>query len=98
MAAPNKKAKSKSSGSPRSYGEIYKSSAANAAPISGETIAAGPAAAVATAAAPARDAILKSSDEVDWQGEYGYVVDDLKRLGIVTAVIAGAIIVVGLFV
>jgi hypothetical protein len=97
MAAPNKKAKSKSSGSPRSYSEIYKSSAANPAAVSGGTVAAGSAAA-ATVAAPTREVVLKSSDEVDWRAEYGYVVADLKRLGIVTAVIAGAIIVVGLFV
>lgn len=85
--AKNTKKKQTSGGSPRSYSEVYKSSAASvAAPV---VVADGSAA----AAAPAR-----TSDEVDWKGEYGYVVADLKRLGIITAAIAGAIIVVGFFV
>lgn len=89
--AKNTKKKQTSGGSPSNYSEIYKKSAANAtAPI---VAADGGAAAAAAVAAPAR-----TSDEVDWKGEYGYVVDDLKRLGIITALIAGAIIVVGFFV
>ncbi|HRA67949.1 MAG TPA: hypothetical protein PL187_18105 [Caldilinea sp.] len=94
MAAPNKKTKSKSSGSPRSYSEIYKNSAATAAPIAGVSGSA------AAAAAPAavKDSATLGSDSVDWRGEYGYVVNDLKRLGLVTGIIAGGIIVVGFFV
>lgn len=92
MAPQNKKTKSKSSGSPRSYSEIYKSTAATAAPVAASTSAG------AVASAPAKDAKLLGSDSVDWRGEYGYVLDDLKRLGLVTAIIAGAIIVVGFFV
>ena len=88
--AKNTKKKQTSGGSPSNYSEIYKKSAANAAP---PVVAADAGAAAAAVAAPAR-----TSDEVDWKGEYGYVVNDLKRLGIITAFIAGAIIVVGFFV
>lgn len=97
MAAPNKKTKSKSSGSPRSYSEIYKNSAATAVPAASAPATAANTAAV-TAAAPAKEVQMLGSDSVDWKGEYGYVLDDLKRLGLVTAIIAGAIIVVGFFV
>lgn len=88
--AKNTRKKQNSGGSPSSYSEIYKKSASNAtAPI----VASDGSASAAAVAAPAR-----TSDEVDWKGEYGYVISDLKRLGLITALIAGAIIVVGFFV
>lgn len=43
-------------------------------------------------------AVLRTSDDVDWRGEYGYVLTDLRTLGIVTGVLVIAIVVVGLFV
>ena len=94
MAAQNKKTKSKSSGSPRSYSEIYKNSAATAAPIDGALASA----TVTAASASTKESATLGSDSVDWRGEYGYVVADLKRLGLVTAIIAGGIIIVGFFV
>jgi len=103
MAAPNKKTKSKSSGSPRSYSEIYKNSAATAAPA-GAPVAGAPAthsagaAATVAATATGKESATLGSDSVDWRGEYGYVLSDLKRLGLVTGIIAGAIIIVGFFV
>lgn len=85
-----KNTKKKSGGSPQNYSEVYKKSAA--------TVTAPIVAADGSATAAAAVAVQGSGDEVDWKGEYGYVINDLKRLGIVTAIIAGGIIVVGLFV
>lgn len=86
-----KNTKKKSGGSPQNYSEIYKKSASTVtAPIVASDGSATAAAAVA--------AHPGTGDDVDWKGEYGYVINDLKRLGIVTAVIAGGIILIGFFI
>ncbi len=89
----SKSNKKSSSGAPRSYSEVYKSSAATGAPAV-QTTAATPATKSATkTASPA----LSGSDTVDWYGEYGYVLSDLKLLGIVTAGLLVGIIVLSFF-
>ena len=41
-------------------------------------------------------AVKKGSDSVDWQGEYRYVVKDLRRLLIVSVALFALIVVIGL--
>ncbi len=92
--ASSKSSKKKSSGSPRSYSEVYKSSATTGAPVAPQSVSAGATKSVATrSSAPA----LASGETVDWWGEYGYVLNDLKYLGLVTLGLLIAIIVVGFF-
>jgi hypothetical protein len=88
--ASSKPPKKSSGGSPRSYSEIYKSS--SSAPAV-QTSAAASASKSAAKAAP----VLSTSDSVDWWGEYGYVLNDLKYLGLVTVGLLVAIVVVGFF-
>lgn len=79
----NRDRRSISSVRPRSYSDLYKSD---------DT------AQVNTMAAVAGSAPGKSSDVVDWQSEYGYVVSDLRRLLIVSGLLFAAIIVAGFFI
>ncbi len=80
------------SGVSRSYSQMYKNAAvATAPPVHAPLTKSG---AKAVEAIPA---VLKGSDEVDWRGEYGYVLKDLRTLGLVTLSLILAIIVVGLF-
>ncbi|RIK45011.1 MAG: hypothetical protein DCC55_00595 [Chloroflexi bacterium] len=82
MATERKRSRARrsaSAGQPRSYSELYKSSSA-APPATGQP---------ASAVAP------KTVQTVDWVGEYGYVITDLRRLLIVSAVLFGLIILAG---
>lgn len=97
-----KKKQGTSAANPRSYSEIYKSSAATAT----SQAASGAANASANGGSKATTEVRKpdvpavalaGSDTVDWKGEYGYVLADLKYLGIVTASLVGAIIIAGIF-
>lgn len=95
----SKKKQGKSSANPSNYSEIYKSSAATAAqqvPAPAPANGSNGKSASATRKPEAPQAALAGSDTVDWKGEYGYVLDDLRYLGIVTGSILIAIIVVGL--
>lgn len=98
-----KKKQGTSAANPRSYSEIYKNSAATATSQPAATAASnasangGSKAVAEVRKADAPVAALAGSDTVDWKGEYGYVLDDLKYLGIVTASLVGAIIVAGIF-
>lgn len=83
-----KRRPSSTSGVSRSYSQMYKSSAAGAS---------APATAAAVKAGDSVPATLRGSDEVDWRGEYGYVLDDLRLLAIVTSVLVVAIVVAGIF-
>ena len=77
-----------SAGEPSSYSKLYKSSAPGAG-------AATSAVAVSSAeVAPAST----GSDAVDWKGEYGYILGDLRKLAIITVALVIGIIIVGLFI
>jgi hypothetical protein len=97
MAAkqPQGKRRPSTSGVSRSYSEMYKSAAAGAAPASAPATATTKA--VTVRPVDTVPAVLKTSDQVDWKGEYGYVLSDLRTLGIVTAALVIGIIVVGMF-
>lgn len=97
--ASSKSRKKSSGGSPRSYSEVYKSSATAGAPAVQMAAPAGAPKSVAAQSLSAKSAapVLTGSDTVDWWGEYGYVLNDLRNLGLVTASLLLAIIVVGLF-
>jgi hypothetical protein len=90
--------KGASAGEPSSYSKLYKSSAAGAGvmpaaekmPVKAEQQA-------GAATAPAVQPVAGTKDTVDWKGEYGYVLSDLRRLGLVTLGLVVAIIVVGFF-
>jgi hypothetical protein len=88
--------KGASAGEPSNYSKLYKSSAAGVAPApekSAVKVEKRSDAVAVPAAAPAAAA----KDTVDWRGEYGYVLSDLRRLGLVTLGLVVAIIVAGFF-
>jgi hypothetical protein len=82
------------SGSPRSYSEVYKASAAGAytTPAAGTASVSG-SSVVAKSTAPS----VRTSADVDWAGEYGYVVSDLRTLFLITGALVIGIIVAGFF-
>jgi hypothetical protein len=83
--------KRRSSANPRNYSSLYKddrSSVPSETPAVTETE-------VEAAAAPVGG---KGSDTVDWQGDYNYVVKDLRQLAIVSVVLFAVIIGIGLFI
>ena len=81
----------------RSYSDLYKSAAAGAN-VKAPAAPVAPLAPAKVKVADKAPVVLKTSDEVDWRGEYGYVLKDLRTLGLVTGVLVVAIVVVGLFV
>ncbi|NJN84393.1 MAG: hypothetical protein HC802_20350 [Caldilineaceae bacterium] len=93
--ASNKSQKKKSGGRPRSYSEVYKSSDAKTSPGNGSK----PVASANSASEAVESSVAggkKGSDSVDWQGEYGYVVKDLRKLLIVSGALFVVIIGIGL--
>ena len=88
MAAnnPKRSGKSRSSANPTNYSKLYKQSDENVAQN-------------VSAAAPVAAAVStpRTSAEVDWRTEYGFVFSDLRKLLIVSAVLFIAIIVLGFF-
>ena len=90
MAAnnPKRSGKGRSSANPTNYSKLYKQSDENVA----QNVSS---AAPVTAAAAA--ATQRTSAEVDWRTEYGFVFSDLRKLLIVSAVLFAAIIVLGFF-
>ncbi len=94
----SKPSKKSSGGSPRNYSEVYKSSANTGAPVLQQSAptGAGLNTTVKSSAAKAAPA-LTGANTVDWWTEYGYVLNDLKYLGLVTLGLLVAIIVIGLF-
>lgn len=97
--ASSKSGKKSSGGSPRSYSEVYKSSATAGAPAAQTVAPARAATNIANQSLSAKSPapLLTGSDTVNWWGEYGYVLNDLSYLGLVTLGLLLAIIVVGLF-
>ncbi len=99
----SKPSKKSSGGSPRNYSEVYKSSATagasavqQSAPASAglsSTVKSTTVKSIAAKGAPT----LSGASTVDWWAEYGYVLNDLKYLGLVTLSLLVAIIVIGLF-
>lgn len=77
--------KGRSAANPSNYSQLYKQSEQNVLQSTVVTAAAQP------AAAP------RSSEQVDWKTEYGYVFKDLRYLLIVSAILFAAIIVLGFF-
>lgn len=88
MTANNSKrtGKAKSSANPTNYSKLYKQSDEN---VAQNVSAAAPVAATTTA--------QRTSAEVDWRTEYGFVFSDLRKLFIVSAVLFAAIVVLGFF-
>ena len=81
MATERKRARDRrsiSTSRPRSYSQMYKKDAVGASP---QPVAPTPVAATA-------------AETVDWTHEYAYVAHDLRRLGIVSAILLALIIVV----
>ncbi len=88
MAANNPKrtAKGRSSANPTNYSKLYKQSNENVAQnISVQA----PATALSTG--------QRTSAEVDWRTEYGFVFSDLRKLFIVSAMLFVVIVVLGFF-
>jgi hypothetical protein len=97
MASSKSKSKrppqSVGSGSPRSYSEVYKASAAGAY----ATPATGSASAGTSGTAKSTAPTISTSADVDWAGEYGYVLSDLRTLFLITGVLVIGIVVAGFF-
>ena len=82
-----KPSKGRSAANPRNYSQLYKQSEQNVL----QSTAATPSVVIQPVAAP------RTSEQVDWKTEYGYVFKDLRYLGIVSGVLFAAIIVLGFF-
>jgi hypothetical protein len=82
-----KPSKGRSAANPSNYSQLYKQSEQNII----QSTAAAPVAVVQPVVAP------RTSEQVDWKTEYGYVFKDLRYLGIVSGVLFAAIIVLGFF-
>lgn len=82
-----KSSKGRSAGNPSNYSQLYKQSEQNVL----QGTAAAPQAAAQSVVAQ------RTSEQVDWKTEYGYVFKDLRYLGIVSGVLFAAIVVIGFF-
>jgi hypothetical protein len=82
-----KPSKGRSAANPSNYSQLYKQSEQNILQSTATTSA--------TVVQPV--ATPRTSEQVDWKTEYGYVFKDLRYLGIVSAVLFAAIIVLGFF-
>jgi hypothetical protein len=82
-----KPSKGRSAANPSNYSQLYKQSEQNVL----QSTAATPSVVIQPVAAP------RTSEQVDWKTEYGYVFKDLRYLGIVSGVLFAAIIVLGFF-
>lgn len=83
---PKRSGKGRSSANPTNYSKLYKQSDEN---VAQNVSAAEPVTAAAT--------VQRTSAEVDWRTEYGFVFSDLRKLLIVSAVLFIGIIVLGFF-
>ena len=82
-----KPSKGRSAANPSNYSQLYKQSEQNIL----QSTAAAPAAAVQPVTAP------RTSEQVDWKTEYGYVFKDLRYLLLISAILFAAIVVIGFF-
>lgn len=78
-----------SAGTPRSYSELYKGQS---------TLPEAAATTAATAATAAATAAVLTEEKVNWTQEYDYVYRDLRYLGIVSAALLLAMLVIGFFI
>jgi len=84
---PKPPVKGRSAANPSNYSQLYKQSEQNVL----QSTATAPVATVQTVVAP------RTSEQVDWKTEYGYVFKDLRYLGIVSGVLFAVIVVLGFF-
>lgn len=84
--------KGRSAANPSNYSQLYKQSEQNVMQTATPTATPTTAAAVAKPM-PAQ----RTSAEVDWRKEYGYVFKDLRYLFIVSAILFAIIVVIGFF-
>lgn len=82
-----KPSKGRSAANPSNYSQLYKQSEQNII----QSTAAAPVAVVQPVAAP------RTSEQVDWKTEYGYVFKDLRYLGIVSGILFAVIVALGFF-
>ena len=87
MASNRKAAKGASAGNPRSYSDLYRNS--RDAATSSEPTKAGQSAASTVA--------VNRQTSIDWRGEYGHVLTDLRRLGVISGVLVVAMIIASYF-
>lgn len=86
-----KPSKGRSAANPSNYSQLYKQSEQNVLQSTAQSTAAAPGVVVQPVAAP------RTSEQVDWKTEYGYVFKDLRYLGIVSGILFAAIVVIGFF-
>jgi hypothetical protein len=82
MANTRKTNRSATGGRPRSYSHLYKQSRQTLVNVAEQTSS-------DTVSAPSKRL------QIDWSTEYGYIMSDLKRIGIVAGVLVVAMIVAG---
>jgi hypothetical protein len=82
-----KPSKGRSAANPSNYSQLYKQSEQNII----QSTAAAPVAVVQPVVAP------RTSEQVDWKTEYGYVFKDLRYLGIVSGILFAVIVALGFF-
>ena len=87
---PSKKRASVSSVSPRNYGDMFKDQAGSA---SLPTLSNGSKKVKTSSQAVA----LKGSETVNWEGDYAYVLNDLKWLLILSGALLAVIVAAGFF-
>lgn len=92
MANNRKTSKGASSGRPRSYSELYRNSR-EGAPKPPSVNNGQPAA----SATPVNRTEI-GPDASDWRADYGYVMDDLRRLSIISGVLIAVMIVASFFI
>lgn len=85
-----KPTKGRSAANPSNYSQLYKQSEQNVLQSTAQSTTA-PMVVVQPVAAP------RTSEQVDWKTEYGYVFKDLRYLGIVSGILFAAIVVIGFF-
>lgn len=82
--------KGRSAANPSNYSQLYKQSEQN-------RLQAVARAAEAASGTASTSVVQRSSEEVDWKTEYGFVFTDLRRLLVISAALFAAIILIGFF-
>lgn len=82
--------KGKSAANPSNYSQLYKQSEQN-------RLQALTRAAEVVSGASSGPVAQRTSEEIDWKAEYGFVFADLRRLLVISAALFAAIILIGFF-
>lgn len=90
MASNRKSPKGASAARPRSYSELYRNSR--------EGVAAPQPTNDKQAAASVASMPINRNDPVDLKHEYSYVMEDLRRLGLITGILVAVMIVASFFI